>query len=89
MFARDNLVFLGFRFSDIGQDIDEKRFQKIRDLKPVSDIKEVKMLLGFLSYFRRYIQKFAIISSPIRQLLRKYDDTGKDLLSGDLSKIKH
>ena len=68
MFARDSLIFWGFRFSDTGQDIDETRFQKIRDLKPASNIKEVKMLLGLFSYYRKNLPRFAIVSSPIRQL---------------------
>ena len=79
MFARDSLIFWGFRFSDKGQDIDEERFQKIKDVKPASNLKEVKMLLGLFSYYQKLVPRFAIISSPIRQLLRKCDDSGKEI----------
>jgi len=80
MFARDNLVFLGFRFSQSGQDLDESRFKKIRDLKLATNVREVKFLLGFLSYYRKHIPGFAILASPIRQLFKQRDDTGKDLV---------
>jgi hypothetical protein len=51
--------------------IDPKRFQKIRDLKPPTNIKQVKQLLGFYSHWMTFVPRFSIISAPIRQLLHR------------------
>ena len=43
----------------------------LRDIRPPSDVKEVRKILGTLSYFRRYIPNFAEYAAVINPLLRK------------------
>jgi hypothetical protein len=50
LFARNSLVFLGFLFTPEGIRIDPKRVEKIRNLKPARNVKDVKSLLGFAQY---------------------------------------
>jgi Reverse transcriptase (RNA-dependent DNA polymerase)/RNase H-like domain found in reverse transcriptase len=70
-FAVASTVMLGFKFSKEGVSIDESRFQKIRDIRPARNVKEVKSIMGFFSYFRRHIHRFSIILAAIRELLKK------------------
>jgi hypothetical protein len=70
-FTRNSLVFLGFLFTPEGLKVDPKRFEKIRNLKPATNVKEIKMLLGFFQYFRKFLRGFSIISHPSRKLLQK------------------
>ena len=70
-FAVASTVMLGFKFCEQGVSIDESRFQKIRDIRPARNTKEIKAIMGFFSYFRRHIHRFSIIMAPIRELLKK------------------
>jgi hypothetical protein len=67
-FATDRAVYLGFEFSAHGSRIDPKRFQKISDFQPATNVKQVKILCGFANYFRRNVPRYSIIMSPIREL---------------------
>ena len=40
-------------------------------MKPPNSKKEVRQILGFFSYFRTYIDKFAEIAKPLTDLTRK------------------
>jgi hypothetical protein len=64
LFARESVSFLGFKLSSDTIQPDPKRYQKIRDLQPATNVKQVKMLLGYFSYYRRHIRNFSIISAP-------------------------
>ena len=65
------MVFLGMEFSHEGSRIDPKRYNKIAELRAPQNVKQVRMLIGFLTYYRRYIRNFSIIAEPIRRLLQK------------------
>jgi RNase H-like domain found in reverse transcriptase len=69
--AKKKIVFLGFEFSSNGSRIDPKRLEKIRNLKPATNAKEVEALLGFFCYFKRFIRGFSAITSSLRELLRR------------------
>jgi hypothetical protein len=73
MFARQSITFLGFRFSKNGISIDESRFDRIRNLQPAHNIRGVKQLTGFFSYYRNLIRSYAILATPLRKLLQKSD----------------
>jgi hypothetical protein len=70
-FARNSLVFLGFLFAPEGWQVDPERFEKIHNLRPATNVKEVEMLLGFFQHFRKFLRGFSIISYPLRKLLQK------------------
>jgi hypothetical protein len=70
-FARDSVVFLGFLFTRDGVKVDPKRFDKIRNLKPATNQKEVRHLIGFFLYFRKHLPGFSKIITPLRELLLK------------------
>jgi hypothetical protein len=70
-FGGNSLAFLGFLFMPDGMNVDPKRFEKIRNLKAATNVKQIKMFLGFFQYFRRILRGFSIISHPLRKLLQK------------------
>jgi hypothetical protein len=53
LFAKESVTFLGFVFSAEGMNIDPKRFQRIAELKPPTNLKETRQLVGFLIYYRK------------------------------------
>jgi hypothetical protein len=71
LFARNSLVFLGFLFTPEGIRIDPKRFEKIRNLKPARNVKDVKSLLGWAQYWRKFCRGFSYTTGPLRRLLQK------------------
>jgi hypothetical protein len=71
LFARNSLVFLGFLFTPEGIRIDPKRFEKIRNLKPARNVKDVKILIGFAQYWRKFCRGFSQTIEPLRRLLQK------------------
>jgi hypothetical protein len=70
-FARDSVVFLDFLCTRDGIKVDPKRFDKIRNLKPATNQKEVRHLIGFFLYFRKDLPGFSKIITPLRELLLK------------------
>jgi hypothetical protein len=58
IFARDSVLFLDFPFTREGIKVAPKRFDKIRNLKPVTKAKEVRHLIGFFLYFRKHLPDF-------------------------------
>jgi hypothetical protein len=71
LFARNSLVFLGFLFTPDGIRIDPKRFEKIRNLKPARNVKDVKSLIGFAQYWKKFCRGFSHTIEPFRRLLQK------------------
>jgi hypothetical protein len=70
VFARKSLIFLEFLFTPEGIKVDPKRFEKIRNIQPPKNPKELRQILGFFQYFRRF-KGFAQITNHLRQLLTK------------------
>jgi hypothetical protein len=71
LFARTSLDFLGILFTPEGIRIDRKRFEKIRNLKPARNVRDVKILIGFAQYWRKFCRIFSQTIEPLRRLLQK------------------
>jgi hypothetical protein len=71
LFARNSLVFLGFLFTPEGIRIDPKRFERIRNLKPARNVKDVKSLIGFAQYWKKFCRGFSHMIEPLRRLIQK------------------
>jgi hypothetical protein len=70
-FAKDKLQFLAYEFNQDGMRIDESRFDKIRNIQPPKNVKQLKAIYGFFNYFRKYCYKYSILTSPWRDLLKE------------------
>ena len=76
-FANNSVKYLGFSFSKDGVCVDEKRLDRIRNLQPAKNVRQVKQILGLLSFYRSHIKSFAITATPIRRLLQKTEESFK------------
>jgi hypothetical protein len=70
-FARESVTFLGFVFNASGMQLDQQRFQKIRNIRAPKNITETRQICGLVQYYKRHLPNLAKILSPIRQLLQK------------------
>ena len=65
------MVFLGHVISAEGVYVDPKKNEAILNWKPPTSVHEVHSFLGLTGYYRRFMQNFSIITSPLTKMLRK------------------
>ncbi|KAI7806722.1 hypothetical protein IRJ41_010762 [Triplophysa rosa] len=69
-FHQYNIQFLGYNISAHGIQMDERKVETIRSWPIPSTIKELQRFLGFANFYRRFIQGYSSITSPLIQTLR-------------------
>jgi len=57
--------------SNQGDKMDNSKLKTVQDFKAPSNKKELQSFLGFLNFYRRFIDKFAHIIEPMIELVRK------------------
>ena len=70
LFVR-RVELLGHIISEEGVSTDPKMTECIRNWPIPSTVKEVRSFLGFCSYYRRFIFRFAEIAKPLHKLMEK------------------
>ncbi|MCG7874760.1 MAG: ribonuclease H family protein, partial [Candidatus Thiodiazotropha endolucinida] len=70
LFAR-KVNFLGHVISEDGICTDPKKTECVRNWPNPTNVKEVRSFLGFCSYYRRFIFRFAEIAKPLHKLTQK------------------
>lgn len=70
-FFKSEAAFLGHIISNQGIKMDNKKIKTIQDFKAPSNKKELQSFLGFLNFYRRFIEKFAHTIEPLIELVRK------------------
>jgi hypothetical protein len=63
--------FYGHEFSAGGVRIAQKRIDEIKRMKPPTNVAEVRSLLGMLQYNSRFLERYAILSEPLRRLTKQ------------------
>ncbi|BFF91641.1 uncharacterized protein DMAD_09873 [Drosophila madeirensis] len=73
---KQSITFLGHKIHADGISPGEVKTNAIALFSPPSNVTEVRQFLGLSGYFRKFVAGYAIISDPLRALLRK-DQTFK------------
>ena len=75
-FAKTQVNYLGHQVSKRGISTDPSKLAKVLDWPTPKTVKEVKAFLGIASYYRRFIDNFAHVASPLNKLTRKEPEAG-------------
>ncbi|CAI7886963.1 unnamed protein product, partial [Closterium sp. NIES-54] len=70
-FFLPEVEFLGHVISASGIRTDPKKITAVQDWIAPTSVKELQSFLGFANYYRRFVQGYASIASPLTDLLRK------------------
>lgn len=70
-FLKKEILFLGHWITAEGILPDETKICAIKNFPVPKNPKEIKMFLGILSYYRKFIPNLANLAEPINKLLRK------------------
>ena len=65
-----SVPYLGFEISSEGIRCSKEKIQAVNDWPVPKTVKQVKQFLGLCSYYRKFIDKFAHIASPLHELTK-------------------
>ena len=72
VFALTEVPFLGHLVGNGQIKVDENKLGRLKEwTPPLKGVKEVRSLMGFMSYYRAFIPHFAEITAPLTELLKK------------------
>ncbi|KAK3564060.1 hypothetical protein QTP86_007530 [Hemibagrus guttatus] len=75
LFHQPTVQFLGYVIDRSGVCMDEKKVTAIRDWPTPTTVKELQRFLGFANFYRRFIQGYSSVTSPLTNLLRNKPKT--------------
>ena len=68
-FFKSEVIYLGHVVSEDGIKTDPEKIQALGDWPTPKCIKDVRKLLGFAGYYRRFVKGFAAIVRPLNDIL--------------------
>ena len=73
-FSKTEVEFLGFIVSTNGVKMDEERIETVSQWPVPTTFKELQQFLGFTNFYRRFIQSYSKLASPLTDLLKGSKD---------------
>ena len=70
-FWLDRVAFLGHAVSAEGISVDPQKIEAIVDWRPPTNVTEVRSFLGLAGYYRKFVEGFSKIATPLIKLTRK------------------
>ena len=70
-FWLDKVAFLGHGISAKGISVDPQKIEAIVNWKPPTNVFEVRSFLGLAGYYRKFVDGFSKIATPLTNLLKK------------------
>ncbi len=69
-FHLSSVQFLGYNIDRSGIQMDEGKVEAVKSWPTPTTVKKLQRFLGFANFYRRFIQNYSSISSPLTSLLR-------------------
>ena len=69
---KDKIKYLGHEVSEKGIEPDMNKVQIIKQLKPPTNVREVRSFIGMASYYRKFIPNFSDLARPLTSLTKKF-----------------
>ena len=73
-FAQESTVYLGHVVSGDGIEPEPAKLEAVKEIAPPTSVREIRMFLGFVGYYRRFINNFSAVAKPLNDLLRKANE---------------
>ena len=70
-FLKNSVEYLGHVLSDKGIQVDPRKIIAIESWPAPTNVSELRSFLGLASYYRRFVEGFAHVASPLTNLLHK------------------
>lgn len=70
-FCKKELKYLGHIVNQQGIQTDPEKLSAINQFPTPKTVRQVRSFLGLASWYRRFVPRFAVMSAPLTQLLRK------------------
>ena len=65
------MSFLRQIVSEDGIRVDPRKIEVILEWKPSRSVTEVRIFLGLVGYYRRFVKRFSMTTTPMTRLLQK------------------
>ena len=72
-FWLDRVVFLGHIISAEGISMDPQKIEAIVNWQPPTNVTEIRSFLGLAGYYRKFVEGFSKIATPLTRLIRKQE----------------
>ena len=70
-FGQESMEYLGHVVSAKGVHMDQHKVQAMLDWPQQKNLKELREFLGLTRYYRRFVHSYAIVATPLTELLKK------------------
>ena len=70
-FWLDRVAFLGHVISAEGVSVEPQKIEAVVNWKPPKNVSEVRSFLGLAGYYRKFVERFSKITTPLTNLLKK------------------
>lgn len=70
-FFQTEVLYLGHLVTSAGLATDPDKVEKVKSWPVPRTVKEVRSFLGLAGYYRRFIQNFSVIASPLHKMTQK------------------
>ena len=89
-FWLDKVAFLGHIISAEGISMDPQKIEAIVNWQPPTNVTEIKIFLGLAGYYRKFVEGFSKIATPLTRLIRKEEKfIWSDACQHSFDELKH
>lgn len=74
IYLQREVSFLGHIISEHGVSTDPKKIETVKNWPTPRKVKDVRSFLGLCSYYRKFVQGFSTIASPLHKLTEKKEE---------------